>query len=139
MNALNMSNQGYLLLFHSNEWYNHISRAELQKIMAEKDVWFERLVAQGKIKGGQALARKGTMVSGKNGSRRSDGPFAESKEIIGGYLLLNVETLAEAAAIAQGHPGLAYGGQIEVRALTDVCPLDARLEALTREEELATV
>ena len=44
-----------------------------------------------------------------------DGPFAESKEAIGGYLMLDVETIEEAIAIAQSSPGLAYGGSIEVR------------------------
>ena len=68
-----------------------------------------------------------------------DGPFAESKEAVGGYLVLDVETIEEAIAIAQSSPGLAYGGSIEVRPLAEECPLDARARELAREEQLATV
>jgi len=94
-------------------------------------------MASGKVKGGQALARDGAIVSGKNGRNVSDGPFAESKEVIGGYLLLNVETFEEAVAVAKTCPCLAFGGKVEVRSLTNVCPSEAHLEELKREEELA--
>jgi hypothetical protein len=79
------------------------------------------------------------MVSGKNGRNITDGPFAESKEVVGGYLLLNVETFEEAVAIAKSCPALALGGKVEVRPLTNVCASTLRLEELTREAELATV
>jgi hypothetical protein len=52
-----------------------------------------------------------------------DGPFAETKEAIGGYVMLMVNDLEEATAIAQDHPGLPYGLQIEVRRLADSCHL----------------
>ena len=138
MSTLSMSKNGYLLLFRSNEWYRELSREELQKVIARNNAWVERLIAQGKSTGGQALARTGAMVSGKNGRNISDGPFAESKEVIGGYLRLNVETFEEAVAIAQSSPGLAYGAAIEVRPLTDECPLDTCERELAREEQLAT-
>jgi hypothetical protein len=76
MSTVNMSKNGYLLLFHSNEWYRELPREELQKIIAQNTAWIERLIAQGKATGGQALARTGAMVSGKNGRNISDGPFA---------------------------------------------------------------
>ena len=69
----------------------------------------------------------------------TDGPFAESKEVIGGYLLVDGDSLEEAVAIAQTIPGLAYGGSIEVRPLAEECPLDVRARELAREEQLATV
>ena len=137
MNALEMSNNGYLLLFHTNEWWKELGREELEKVIAQNHAWIERLMTTGKAKGGQALARKGAIVSGKNGRSIVDGPFAESKEVIGGYLLLNVETFEEAVAIAKTSPGLAYGASVEVRPLTDACPSDARLKELMREEQLA--
>ena len=100
---------------------------------------FERSTAQGKAKPGRALERTGTIVSGKNGRFVTDGPFAESREAIGGYLVLDVETIEEATAIAQSSPGLAYGGSIEVPPMADECPLDVRARELAREEQLATV
>jgi hypothetical protein len=130
---------GYMLLYRSDEWYNRLSHEELQKLMDQNKAWIERLIAQGKAKPGRALERRGAIVSGKNGRFITDGPFAESKEAIGGYLVLDVETIDEAIAIAQSSPGLAYGGSIEVRPVAEECPLDVRARELAREEQLATV
>jgi hypothetical protein len=137
---MNTQNQnGYMLVYRSDEWYNRLSREELQKLIDQNKAWIERLTAQGKAKPGRALERSGAFVSGKNGRFVTDGPFAESKEAIGGYLVLDVETIEEAVAIAQSSPGLAYGGSIEVRPVADECPLDVRARELAREEQLATV
>jgi len=138
MKAIEMSNDGYLLLFHGNEWWKQLGREELQNYIAQNHAWIERLMTTGKAKGGQALARSGAIVSGNNGRDITDGPFAESKEVVGGYLLLNVETFEEAVAIAKTCPGLAHGGKMEVRPLSATCPSETRLEELMREEQLAT-
>ena len=136
---MNTQNQnGYMLLYRTDEWYNRLSHEELQKLIAQNQAWFERLTAQGKAKPGRALERTGTIVSGKNGRFVTDGPFAESKEAIGGYLILDVETIEEAIAIAQSSPSLAYGGSIEVRPVAAECPLDIRARELAREEQLVT-
>ena len=129
---------GHLLLFRGNEWYKGLSPEEIQQVLGQSRAWFERLAAQGKVKGGQALVRRGAIVSGRNGRFVADGPFAESKEAIGGYLLLDVETLEEAIAIAQTSPSLAYGTAIEVRPVAEECPLDACARELAREEQLTT-
>ena len=81
--------------------------------------WFKRLTEQGKAVAGNPLEREGKIVSGKNGRVVADGPFAESKEAIGGYFLLNVGSLDEAVAIAQQCPGLPYGAKVEVRPVMD--------------------
>ena len=139
MSTQDQNQNGYLLLYRSDEWYNTLSHEQLQEVINQNKAWVERLIAQGKAKPGHALERKGATVSGKNGRFVSDGPFAESKEAIGGYLVLDVEALEEAVAIAQTIPGLAYGGSIEVRPLAEECPLDVRARELAREEQLATV
>lgn len=130
---------GYMLLYRSDEWYKALSHEELQKVISQNNAWIERLTAQGKAKPGRALERKGATVSGKQGLVVSDGPFAESKEAIGGYLVLNVETIEEAIAIAQSSPALAYGMSIEVRPVTEECPLDVRAHELAQEEQFANV
>jgi hypothetical protein len=129
----------YMLLYHSHEWYNRLSHQELRQLMNQNKAWIEKLSSQGKAKPGHALERRGAIVSGKNGRFVTDGPFAESKEAIGGYLVLNVDSLEEAVAIAQTIPGLAYGGSIEVRPMAAECPLDVRERELAREEQFATV
>ena len=136
MNAIEMSKNGYLLLFHSNEWWQELGREELEKYIAQSNAWLEKLMTTGQAKSGQALARTGTIVSGKNGRIVTDGPFAESKEVIGGYLLLDVGTFEEAVTIAKTAPMLALGTSVEVRPLTNQCPSQARLEELAREEQL---
>jgi hypothetical protein len=136
---MNTQNQnGYMLLYRSDEWYKKLSQDDLQTLINQNKAWFERLTAQGKAKPGNALERTGVIVSGKNGRSVTDGPFVESKEAIGGYLMLDVETIEEAIAIAQSSPGLAYGGSIEVRPVAGECPLDVRARELAREEQLAT-
>jgi hypothetical protein len=81
--------------------------------------WFEGVQQAGKVKAGQPLGREGRIVS-----RRvvADGPFAEAKEAIGGYLLLEVDNLDEAVAIARTCPTLEYNITIEVRPVLDECP-----------------
>jgi hypothetical protein len=130
---------GYMLLYRSDEWYNKLSHEELQNLINQNKAWFERLSLQGKVKPGRALERTGVTVSGKNGRFVTDGPFAESKEAVGGYLVLDVESIDEAVAIAQSSPGLAYGGSIEVRPLAEECPLDVRARELAREEQLVNI
>jgi len=77
-------------------------RKSSPKLINQNKAWFERLTSQGKAKPGRALERTGVTVSGKNGRFVIDGPFAESKEAIGGYLVLDVETIEEAIASRPG-------------------------------------
>ena len=136
---MNTQNQnGYMLLFRSDEWFEELSHGEIQKVVSQNNAWIEGLMAHGKAKPGHALHRNGATVSGKNGRIVSDGPFAEAKEVIGGFLLLDVETLAEAIAIAQSSPALAYGTSIEVRPVAEDCPLDVRARELGRQEQFAS-
>ena len=137
MNTQN--HDGFMLLYRSDEWYNKLSQEELQKLINQNKAWFDRLTGQGKAKPGRALERTGVTISGQNGRFLTDGPFAESKEAIGGYLVLDVETIEEAIAIAQSSPSLAYGGSIEVRPMAEECPLDVRARELAREEQLISV
>ena len=127
----------YLLLFRGDAWYNRLSPEELQKAMSQFKDWFERLTAEGKLKAAQPLVREGRIVSGKQGRVVADGPFAESKEAIGGYFLLAANSLDEAVAIAKSSPSLEYGTQIEVRPVAEECPMAARARQIMPEEQLA--
>ena len=95
----------------------------MQRVSGQWMDWFKRLSEQGKVIGGRPLDHTGKVVSGKNGRTVSDGPFAESKEAIGGYFLLRVDTMEEAVAIAQGCPGLSHGAKVEVRPMMEACPV----------------
>ena len=137
--SMSTQNQNeYLLLFRGNDWYNTLSPEQLQKAMTEFKAWLDRLTEQGKVKAAQPLVRAGKIVSGKHGRVVADGPFAESKEAIGGYFLLAVSGLDEAVAIAKACPSLEYGAQVEVRPVAEDCPMAARARELMPEEQLAT-
>jgi hypothetical protein len=112
----------YLLLFRGSNWDKGLSPEQLQKSVDQFMGWFERLKQEGKVKGGQPLEREGKIVSGKNGRVVADGPFAESKEAIGGYFLLQVDDLDEAVEIAKQCPILEYGSTVEVRPVAEECP-----------------
>ena len=121
-------NPGYLLLFRGPDWDKGLSDEELQEVLGRVMGWFDGVSKAGKVKGGQPLARSGKIVSGKNGRVVADGPFAESKEVIGGYLMLDVETHDEALAIAKSFPCLQYDISIEVRPLLAECPCFKRAQ-----------
>ena len=127
----------YLLLFRSANWDKGLSPQQLEDAMNRFLAWFEELKQQGKVKIGQPLEREGKIISGKNGRSVADGPFAESKEAIGGYFLLQVNSLDEAVAIAKQCPGLDYGLVVEVRPVADMCPVAAALQETAAEKELA--
>jgi len=76
---------------------------------------------------GQRLAREGKVVS-RQGTL--DGPFAEAKEVVGGYWLILAGSLDEAAAIAAENPCLDYGLMFEIRPID---PVRASAFALTNE------
>jgi len=123
-----------MLIFRGTDWYKGLSPEEMQRLADQWMAWFSRLKDQGKAIAGNPLEREGKIVSGKNGRVVSDGPFAESKETIGGYFLLEVNTLDEAVAIAQECPGLSYGIQVEVRPVAGECPI---AEELRSEKQIA--
>ncbi len=122
------TNPGYLLLFRGKDWDEGLSPEELQQVMGRFMAWSDGLTKSGKVKAGQSLAGQGKTISGKNGRIVADGPFAESKEAIGGYLLLQVDNFDEALALAKSCPGLDYGGSIEIRPALDECPIFRRVK-----------
>ena len=132
MSAPNPTSE-FLLLFRGEHWDKGLSPEELQQVMDKVMAWFDGLQQQGKVKAGQPLASEGRMVSGK---RRTvaDGPFAESKEAVGGYLLIHAHSLEAAVAVAQSCPTLDYGITIEVRPVLEECPIFKRVR-----EQLAAV
>jgi len=115
------SNSGYLLIFRGTDWHKGLSPEQTQKVAGEWMAWFMRLKEQNKVAGGSPLEPSGKLVSGKNGRVVADGPFAESKEAIGGFFHVTVASIEEAVAIAKDCPGLNYGAKVEVRPVMEQC------------------
>ena len=112
----------HLLLVRGTGWQKGLSPQELENAFGQVKAWFDSLQTQGKIKSAAPLEHEGKIVSEANGRTVIDGPFAESKETIGGYFLLAVADMEEALAIAKSFPMLAYGASLEVRPVAEVCP-----------------
>lgn len=121
------TNNGYMLIFRGRDWQKSLSPEEMQQVSDKWMAWFKGLMDAGKVTAGNPLENEGKVVSGKGGRVVSDGPFTESKETIGGYFLLKVNTMDEAVAIAKGCPGLAYGAVVEVRPIAGECPMATEL------------
>ena len=116
----------YMLLFRGTNWDKNLSPEQIQKVVSDWHAWFDRLKQEGRCSGGHPLQSQGKMVSGKGGRNVADGPFAESKEAIGGYFYLHVADEDEAVAIARQCPGLEYGSVVEVRPVADMCAVRER-------------
>jgi hypothetical protein len=97
------------------------SPEEMQQMFGRWMKWVDTLKAKGIYHGGNPLEDGGKMLRGPNGRNLTDGPFAETKEIVGGYMVVSADSLDQAALIAQDCPGFAYGGCVEVRPI-DVIP-----------------
>ena len=113
----------YMLLFRGTDWHKGLSPEEIQEVVKQMYAWLDRLTAEGKAKAGKPLFPEGKIVSQKKGRQVADGPFAESKEAIAGFFLLEVGSLEEAAEIAKNFPGLNYGATVEVRPVAPECQL----------------
>ena len=130
----------YMLLFRGTDWQEHLSPEERLKVVSDWAAWFELLIQEGRCTGGHPLHPEGKVVSGKSGGLVTDGPFAESKEAIGGYFYLQVADMEEALEIAKHCPGLEYGCVVEVRPVAEQCTVRARaLDQAARRQEAAGV
>jgi hypothetical protein len=100
------------LVISKGYWDEDKSPEEIQSAIDAFYKWHDVLVAQGKMISGQRL-QPAKMVVSKHGI--TDGPFAETKEVIGGYWHFLAGSLEEAAALAAQNPTLACGLIMEIR------------------------
>lgn len=78
--------------------------------------WIGVMRKKGQYLAGEPLEDNlGRVLRGPRGTKTSDGPFAEAKEVVGGFMVINAKSLADAAIIAKDCPGLEVGGSVEVR------------------------
>jgi len=91
------------------------SPQEAQQVMQKWMAWFQELAKNGHIKDrGQPLEPTGKVVSGKQ-KTVTDGPFAEAKDLVGGFTLIEAKDLAQAAELSKGCPIFERNGFVEVR------------------------
>lgn len=100
------------LVLSRGQWDADKSPEEIQRAIDAFYEWHDRLVAEGRMRSGQRLARGARRVSRAG---ILDGPFSEAKEVVGGYWFFVAASLDEAARLAAQNPCLACGLSLEVR------------------------
>lgn len=115
-------NNEYLLILRNTEWGHDMPVHEAQAALESMLHWVEALNQEGIFVAGQPLGPDGAVVSGST-AEITDGPFAESKEIVGGYIVVRASSLDGALKAAKRCPVLKFGVTVEVRPLLQNCPL----------------
>jgi hypothetical protein len=91
------------------------SPEQMQRTMEKWVAWFRELRANGHLKEpGHPLEITGKVVTGKQ-KVVNDGPYAEAKDLVGGYIVVEARDLAHAADLSKGCPILDIGGSVEIR------------------------
>lgn len=113
----------YMLFLHEDlGQFDQRSQDEMMRIIEEYSDWAEKLRNAGRLAGGEKLSEDAGRVLRPSGKSVSvtDGPYAEGKEIVGGYFMVVASDYDEACKLAGECPHLKYGGRIEVRKVHDL-------------------
>jgi hypothetical protein len=95
-----------------------LSPEELQQRIQRRIAWMQELGRGGHFHSNERLERGATTISGK-AKNVTDGPFAEAKDVVGGFLIVTAKDLDQAVELAKGCPIFEAGGRVEVRAVVE--------------------
>jgi hypothetical protein len=104
----------FVLLLRGGLDFETATPEQIQQAMMKWRAWMDELIQQGKYPGGKRLTQNGSVLMGKE-KKITDGPYTESKELVGGFLAIKANDLQEAIEIAKNCPILDYDGITEVR------------------------
>jgi hypothetical protein len=108
-----------LIMGDPSAWHT-LTPEQAQGAMQAYFAFSQRLRDEGRYLDGDGLAVESKNIrKGSSGLTVSDGPYIESKEVLGGYYLFNAKDWDEALSIAKECPGLEHGGGVELRAIMD--------------------
>jgi len=107
--------QFMLLLYDDPSSWQKVSPEEMQAAIEKYRAWTQKPFT----KDSKRLADDpGRVIRSKGGQvRATDGPYSETKEVLGGYYVIEAANYDEAVALAMKHPHLEYGGTLEIRQL----------------------
>ncbi len=108
------------LLYNGPDDFDNISPEDMQGVIERYKAWGDSLEKAGKLVGSNKLVdEEGRVMRGRGGNITiTDGPFSETKELIGGYFAVNAASYEEAVELAKGCPHLDYG-TLEIRAIDE--------------------
>lgn len=120
----------YMLLLHQAPNYNvDLPREKMLEMTKRYMSWAESLGAKGKLAGGEKLTAGGVrLVKSKDGKPVvTDGPYAELKDVVGGYFVIEAKDQAEAETIAKDcpHVAIAAANWIEIRPIESMAQMRA--------------
>ena len=93
-----------------------LSPQQIQESIKRYSAWAQKLRSEGKLASAEKLRdNTGMLLYRKNGRIVVDGPFAETKETIGGYFIINAADMDEAIDISKECPAVSEGGMLELR------------------------
>jgi len=110
------------------------SAEQMQAMMSHWQKWIRNVAEKGRYGGTNRLLPEGKTL--KPGNIITDGPYLESKELVGGYLIVKADTIDEAVEIAKSCPNLLYGGNVEVRSVMAI-DNEPKSESFLQEKEVA--
>jgi hypothetical protein len=106
----------FMLFIRNGEESNELSPEQIQQAIQRFSTWAKKLREQGKLIAAEKLKdNEGLLLSTRNGHIIVDGPFAETKETIRGYFIVEAGNLDEAVEITKECPALSNGGIVELR------------------------
>jgi hypothetical protein len=95
------------------------SPEQSEKVMQKWMSWMQDLASKGHMKDrGQPLEETGKVV--RRDKTVTDGPYAESKDLVGGYTLVEAKDLGQAAELSKGCPIFDNGGFVEIRPVMEM-------------------
>ncbi len=104
----------FMLIFQGQKAAEQASAEQMQENMGKWMAWIDKLAKAGKYEGGEPLLPTGKIIKGSN-KTVTDAAFAEGKEMIGGYFIVNAADYDEAVALCEDYPDYAIGGSVVIR------------------------
>ncbi|HSR54325.1 MAG TPA: YciI family protein [Acidobacteriota bacterium] len=111
----------YLLLLHEKpDAASHYSPQQMQDLIQEYVDWSERMAQAGRYLAGQKLVEgEGRIVRQDGKGLVVDGPFSETKEVIGGFFMIEADDYDQAVEFSRDCPHVRYGTRVEIREIDE--------------------
>lgn len=103
--------------------YSEMSPGQMQEFVQQFGDWIDTMAKAGRFVGGHKLTEEGGRVLERDGASVQvfDGPYSETKEVVGGYVVIEADSYDQAVEFARSCPPLRYGTKLHVREMDTMC------------------
>ncbi|HYC78247.1 MAG TPA: YciI family protein [Planctomycetota bacterium] len=111
-----------LLLADDPSAYKDVTPAQMEAVIAKYVAWTGKMRQEGRVLSGEKLKDEGgKRIRSRNGKATVvDGPYAESKEVVGGFYIIKAANFDEAVKIASTCPHVEFGAHLDVREIDEM-------------------